>query len=119
MYTYDGAGNVTQANAPAAVTFYSWDAHNRMATATPVAGVVTFAYDGIGRRVQKRAMGSSVQFVWDYEKVLQEADGVGATRTQYLTTDKQFGDLVSSFGTGQAPSTSTLCEFYPKHFSTL
>lgn len=60
----------------------------------------TFAYDGGGRRVQKQSPTDTVRFVWDYEKVLQEADGTGATEQQYLSTDRQYGDLVSGFGGG-------------------
>ncbi|OWK39388.1 RHS repeat-associated core domain-containing protein [Fimbriiglobus ruber] len=62
---------------------------------------MTYSYDGNGRRVGKAVAGDATQYVWDFEKVLQEADGSGATDTQYLSTDAQYGDLVSGYGGGQ------------------
>jgi YD repeat-containing protein len=35
---------------PSAVTYYAWDAHNRLTQAEPVGGPVTYAYDAAGRR---------------------------------------------------------------------
>lgn len=96
------AENRKQKDAPSATTYYAWDAKGRMTTAEPVSGRVTFGYDGAGRRVEKQAAGDATQYVWDFEKVLQEADASsGATENQYLTTDRQYGDLVSGYGGGQ------------------
>jgi RHS repeat-associated protein len=97
-YQYDAAGNQTLQNAPTGATYYAWDANNRMVSAEPILGLVTYTYDGIGRRVRKQVAGETTQFVYDFEKVLQETDGSGDTEYQYLTTDKQYGDLVSGYG---------------------
>ena len=43
-----------QLQAPAATTYYTWDAHNRLTQAEPVAGPVTLAYDGDGRRTGRQ-----------------------------------------------------------------
>ncbi len=81
-------------------TYYTWDARNRLIAAEPASGVVTYAYDGLGRRVSKLSGGETVHYVYDFEKVLQEADGSGTTEQQYLSTEQQYGDLVSAYGDG-------------------
>ena len=96
-YLYDQVGNRDEKDAPAATTYYAWDAKNRMTLAEPVAGRVTFAYDGSGKRVEKQAGADTTRYVWDFDKVLQETDGAGDTEQQYLSTDDQFGDLVSAY----------------------
>ena len=69
--------------------------------AEPVGGPVTFAYDGTGRRATKESGGDTTRYVWDFKKLLQEADGgTGATETQYLSTESEYGDLVSGYGSG-------------------
>uniref|UniRef100_UPI0036F28F8E hypothetical protein n=1 Tax=Frigoriglobus tundricola TaxID=2774151 RepID=UPI0036F28F8E len=105
-YAYDPAGNRVQKADPAATTYYVWDAKSRLAVAEPVAGRVTYAYDGIGRRATKQSGSGAVRFVWDFKKVLQEADGgTGATEYQFLTTEGEYGDLVSGYG--NAPPSTT------------
>jgi RHS repeat-associated protein len=102
-YQYDAAGNRSRKDAPAATTYYTWDARNRLTEAEPVSGPVTYTYDGTDRRATKQADGDTTRYVWDFEKVLQEADGtLGTTENQYLSTDAQYGDLVSSYGGGQS-----------------
>jgi RHS repeat-associated protein len=96
-YSYDASGNRVVKAPPLAPTYYVWDALNRLISAEPVAGIVSFVYDGIGRRVLKNAMGVVRRYVWDAEKLLQETDDDGTTERQYLSTDEQYGDLVSAF----------------------
>ena len=100
-YAFDAAGNRVQKTDPAATTYYVWDARSRLLVAEPVAGRVTYAYDGAGRRATKNSVSGSVRFVWDFKKVLQEADGgTGATEYQFVTTEGEYGDLVSGYGNG-------------------
>ena len=100
-YLHDAAGNRTQKDDPAATTYYTWDARSRLSVAEPVAGPVTFAYDGTGRCATKESGGDTTRYVWDFKKLLQEADGgTGATETQYLSTENEYGDLVSGYGSG-------------------
>jgi len=100
-YVYDGAGNRVQKADPASTTYYVWDAKSRLVVAEPVSGRVTYGYDGIGRRATKNSVSGAVRFVWDFKKVLQEADGgTGATEYQFVTTEGEYGDLVSGYGNG-------------------
>ena len=93
-HLYDDAGNQTTLNAPAATTFYLWDVKNRLTVVEPVAGPVSMSYDADGRRLLRQTPTQSRQFVFDFEKVLQEADGSGTTQEQYLSTEEQYGDLL-------------------------
>ncbi len=99
-YKYDPAGNRSKKDAPTAATYYTWDPKDRLRWAEPVGGRVTFATDGDGRRVLKQTPSDTTRFVWDLDRVLQETDGSGTTEEQYLTTDDQFGNLVSAYGGG-------------------
>ncbi|MCZ2340254.1 MAG: DNA/RNA non-specific endonuclease [Bacteroidales bacterium] len=57
----------------------------------------------MGRRVEKQVGGESTRYVWDFERLLQEADGSsGATEQQYLNVDRLYGDLVSGYGNGSS-----------------
>ena len=62
---------------------------------------MTFAYDAHSRRLGKQTPTQNTRYVYDFEKVLQEADGSGVTQKQYLNTEEQYGDLVSAYGGGQ------------------
>ncbi len=59
-------------------------------------------YDGDGKRLERQTPSQSRLFVYDFDKVLQEADGSGATQKQYASTEEQYGDLLSAYGGGQA-----------------
>jgi RHS repeat-associated protein len=108
---YDAAGRrvrLTDANGNA--TTFLYDAAGQdVGRIDPLLRRTTFAYDltgrrtltynGAGRRVQKQTGGSLTRYVWDGERVLQDADGgTGATQEQYLAADRGYGDLVSGYG---------------------
>jgi RHS repeat-associated protein len=98
-YTSDADGNRTQQNAPSSVTYYSWDEDDRLIAAEPVAGVVTFTYNADGQRMVKTAPGSTTRFIYDFQRLLEETDGSGATENQYTYVNNGFGDLVSEYDT--------------------
>ena len=101
-YSYDACGNRTQKDSPASgLTFYTWDENNRMTQAVPVAGPVTLTYNAAGQRVAKATAAETRQFLYDFDKVLQESEG-GATVREYTSTDEQYGNLVSVFDHGQS-----------------
>ncbi|MBY0230912.1 MAG: hypothetical protein K2W96_16625, partial [Gemmataceae bacterium] len=98
-FTHDAAGNRTRTEAPASTTFFGWDSRGRMATAEPPAGTTTMTYDTEGRRLRKDApTGSSTRFLFDHDKVLQEDDGSGGGTKGYISTEGEYGDLLSAWG---------------------
>jgi RHS repeat-associated protein len=99
-YAYDAAGNRLRKDDPASTTYYAWDARGRLSAAEPVGGRVSFGYDGTGRRATKQSDAGSARYVWDFRKLLQECDGDGLTENQYLSTEGEYGNLVSGYGDG-------------------
>jgi RHS repeat-associated protein len=73
-----------------------------MSQANPVAGPVTFSYNADGKRVQKKTASQTRKFIYDFENVLQEADGGNFTTKEYTSTAEQYGELVSSYVAGQS-----------------
>jgi RHS repeat-associated protein len=100
-YSYDACGNRTRQNAPASLVSYKWDEDGRLSEADTLTTPVTFTYNADGRRVQKRAGSTTQRYVYDFERVLQEADGTGATTEEFTSTLEPYGDLVSAYGGGQ------------------
>ena len=101
-YTNDAAGNRT-AILPSSGqnVYYGWDAYNRMITAQPAAGVISYTYDGEDRRVgENPPAGLSTQFVYDFERLLQESDA--SDTTDYLSTAEQYGHLLGTADSGGA-----------------
>jgi YD repeat-containing protein len=76
---------------PSVSTFYTWDVHNRLIQAEPVAGRVTYAYDGDGKRMRREAPAETRRFVYDFDKVLQDTDDTGLTQEQFASTEQQYG----------------------------
>ncbi len=64
------------------------------------AGRVTLTFDGDGRRLKKQGPSQTTRFIFDFEKVLQEADGAGTVEKEFVSTEEQYGDLVSAYGGG-------------------
>ena len=94
-------GNRTQTQQPSAITYFTFDVKNRMTQAEPVAGTVNLLYDGDGKRLSKQTPTATTLYVYDFEKVLQEADAAGTTNKQYASTQEQYGDLLSAYGNGE------------------
>ena len=67
-FTYDGDGNLTGDG----VSTYSWDAGDRLASASGPSGSSSYAYDSLGRRVRQTAAGSTTSYLYDGANVLQE-----------------------------------------------
>ena len=99
-YMHDAAGHRTKVQSPSDLTEYTWDAPGRMSTAEVAAGTVTLTYNADGQRVVKQSTdGSSMGFLYDYKKLLNETDGDGEITNTYATTsDQEFGDLISEDG---------------------
>ena len=86
--TYDFDGNLLTKGAYS----YEWDDFGQL-TRVLLNGAVqaTFAYDGFGRRVKKTTSTGTVQYVWDGDQIILEADGSGTTLqtyTYYPGTDR-------------------------------
>ena len=100
-YGYDASGNRSRQESAAALTLYTWDARNRLASAEPAAGPVTFSHDATGKRVRKQTPTATRRFLFDADNLLREDDGSGGGLTQYtMTAQQQYGDLVSAYGGG-------------------
>ena len=67
---------------------------------------MTLAYDGDGRRTRRQTPTQVRRFIYDFEKVLQESDDTGLTQKQYASTEEQYGDLISAYGSGNCRATS-------------
>ncbi|MEW6246480.1 MAG: RHS repeat-associated core domain-containing protein [Nitrospirota bacterium] len=91
--TYDQNGNLTNDG----TNTYTWDARNRL---VGISGGVTasFSYDSLGRRISKTISGSTTQFVYDGQDIVQETSGstLGATYIRSLNIDEPFVRQVTS-----------------------
>ena len=100
-YSYDNNGNVTGMDvAGGAFTAYLWDETNRLAEFEPVGPLTTMVYDARGKRVQKNSGGSVTNFIYDFDRLLQETDGSGDTEWTFTSTDEGWGDLLSEYEQG-------------------
>jgi RHS repeat-associated protein len=104
-YLYDNCGNRTQKNAPGNFLTYEWDELNRLSQANPLTTPVTLAYDAAGHRVKKTVGAQVRQFIYDFEKLLQEADGTNATTKEYTSTEEQYGNLLSAYANSSGATT--------------
>jgi RHS repeat-associated protein len=100
-YTYDLCGNRTKMNSFAAITDYDWDEDNRIQVIQLPTNPVTLSYSADGLRVQKTTPTVIRNFIYDFEKVLQETDGAGLTTKEYLSTAEQYGNLISAYDGAQ------------------
>jgi RHS repeat-associated protein len=105
-YVFDKAGNQQVVTVPAGTrTTYTWDFENMLTRVALAAGVPnTFQYDGDSKRVQKQDSTGTVNFTWDAENILQEADQNNVTQVTYTLGPALYGDLVSQ-RRGSASST--------------
>jgi len=78
-------------------TYYRWDEQHRLLSAEPVAGPVTLTYNARGLRVQKETQSDVQHFLYDFQKVLQEYDGLGDVQQEYTWTLREFGSLLSQY----------------------
>jgi RHS repeat-associated protein len=63
---------------------YAWDSFGQLTSVSQSGTVVaTFAYDGFGRRITKTSSAGTVQYVWDGDQLVLEADASGTTTQAY------------------------------------
>ena len=96
-YLYDDPGNRTRKDAFAGITDYQWNEDNRLSVAKPVSNPVTMAWNAEGKRIVKQVAATTTKFLYDFEKVLQEADGSNVTQKEYTSTQDLYGDLLSAY----------------------
>jgi RHS repeat-associated protein len=78
--TYDLDGYLTSKGAYT----YTWDSFGQLTSVSQSGTVVaTFAYDGFGRRITKTSSAGTVQYVWDGDQLVLEADANGTTTQAY------------------------------------
>jgi RHS repeat-associated protein len=84
---YDANGNLQTRTDSCGTTTYTWDARNRL---TGISGykpdcsalTASFAYDSLNRRISKTVNGTTTQYVYDDQDIIQEITG-GVT-TSYI-----------------------------------
>jgi RHS repeat-associated protein len=98
---YDGAGNLTSiANVPKTFTY---DAENRMKSATVSSTTTSYVYDGEGRRVQKIGPSGTTTYVYDAAGQLAAEYGTPTdsdTGTRFLTSDHLGSTRLKTDSTG-------------------
>jgi RHS repeat-associated protein len=86
-YGYDANGNQTAAG----IDTFSWDAADRLSTATVAGTSHGYAYSGDGRRLSATADGNTTEFLWDLGFALPmlaaERDSSGAIRSYAYGAD--------------------------------
>ena len=73
LFSYDGNGNLTSDG----INTYSYDAENRLISASTSDHNLTFSYDAFGRRIVKDVDGQVTTYLYDGDQVLIEYDGSG------------------------------------------
>jgi RHS repeat-associated protein len=77
---YDYDGNL----ASKGTDTYDWDDFGQLKGVTRSGTLIaSFDYDGFGRRVRKWSSAGTVQYVWDGDQVILEADASGTTTQAY------------------------------------
>lgn len=79
-YSYDAHGNATSDG----VATYTYDAFNRMATATIGAAATNYAVNGLGQRIYKKVGATNYWFVYGAGNTMLGEYKTGAGWTQYL-----------------------------------
>ena len=96
-YLHDADGNRIRKYTASSMTYYEWDEDNQLTTAEPVAGPVELTYNANGRRVRKETPSEVKNFIYDFQRLLQETDDAGDVEHQYTSTNEEYGDLVSEY----------------------
>ena len=86
-YSWDDAGNNTVVNANGTLTTYTWDGENRLKRIQTASGTITLSYDAGGLRRSRQDASTTRKYVWDFQNLLLETDGDGATVAQYTFPD--------------------------------
>ncbi|TCO50669.1 DUF6531 domain-containing protein [Actinocrispum wychmicini] len=93
VYAHDAQGRVVQRNVRTLsgqnrIWRYTWDAEDRLTSATTPDGVTWhYRYDPLGRRVAKEGRTSTgvlrTEFFWDGTHLVEQVDATGATTWEY------------------------------------
>jgi RHS repeat-associated protein len=91
-YTYDDAGNLTQAAAPGETYAITYDEDNRTASLTWDVGMtskeIVNRYDALGRRISRKLDGTETRYVLDLmggmERILCDTDASGVIKAWYI-----------------------------------
>ncbi|HEV8353711.1 MAG TPA: hypothetical protein VGR24_05885, partial [bacterium] len=89
-YDYDDNGNLKSTSAGQSFT---WDAFNRMTSATGTGGTATYTYNGDGLKIRRIGPDGTTRYYNDGIRPIWEADGAGSMTAQ-LDRDI-FGNLLS------------------------
>ena len=106
-YTYDADGNRTQKDDPVAgVTDYTYDQQNRLTKVeTPAAGTVSLTYNADDKRVIKATSAGTRKFIYDGEKLLQEAKADDSTEATFdFALQDEYGELTARYHDAAASS---------------
>ena len=106
-YTYDADGNRTQKDDPVAgVTDYTYDQQNRLTKVeTPAAGTVSLTYNADDKRVIKATSAGVRKFIYDGEKLLQEAKADDSTEATFdFALQDEYGELTARYHDAAASS---------------
>jgi RHS repeat-associated protein len=89
--TYDADGNMVK-RAGTNTDSLDWDDFGQLKSVIRGGSTIaSFDYDGFGRRVRQTAGGATIQYVWDGDQIILEADASGTTTqayTYYPGTDR-------------------------------
>ncbi|MBI5086320.1 MAG: RHS repeat protein [Acidobacteria bacterium] len=84
-YKYDANGNVVERSGGSGVTVFRYDYRNRLVAAVlPDGSQAAYKYDPFGRRIEKRASGKVIRYVYDADRLLAEVDEAGQVIARYM-----------------------------------
>ncbi|REK48438.1 MAG: hypothetical protein DWQ46_02605 [Planctomycetota bacterium] len=102
-YTYDDAGNLTEKDSPGGMTTYDYDARGLMVEADP-GSPVTYTYNADGQRVRKETASETINYLYDFSRLLEQSDASHDPQTSYTSTEDEYGDLVSEYDQSGTPT---------------
>jgi RHS repeat-associated protein len=106
---YDNNGNLTQDNTTGPSSVYTYDAWNRLVSATTPNGSVTYQYDALGRRViETRAATTDLYYSSQWQVLEERTGGMSPTRLQYVWSPVYVDALVAR--DSRDPSTGALLQ---------
>jgi len=79
-YSYDPNGNLTNDG----TNTYTFDAENRLVSASGPSLSATYTYDAFGRRISKTVNGTTTKFTWDGDQLIEELNGTGTQLAEYI-----------------------------------
>lgn len=83
--TYDDNGNLLTWYQKDTPQTYTFDAENRLRTASGDGRVSSYDYDALGRRISKLVNGTPTYYLLDGDEEIAEYDGAGTVLRRYIT----------------------------------